>query len=411
MWTLRPTYLAAVSLLALPSLASYFAPADTRPKAKAAHVRQSKTRIQALLVGGGPDLEHNQVAIESNVRYLDRILPTDAKRRVLFADGDRTTKSVLYTDGKGKDTYRATQIEKIDGATKLPNIKTQFEELTEEVKATPKSPVLLYFTGHGSPDGTAEYQNNAYDMWGGQELKVHELAPMVQAIPSTHPVVLVMVECFSGAFGNVIFRNGRAENPLTDQPICGFFASIPQRMAAGCTPNVNEEDYKDFTGYFFAALSGMDRLGRPIKNADYNGDGKVGMDEAYAYTLIHDDSIDTPVCTSDVFLRKFVPSDDKHIFDVPYEDVRQWATPAQRAALDAMSEKCDLTGSDRLSRAYTRFLRMNPASETDRDVYLLRLVRLGKSTILAHTLRTGNDEALKQKFEALIALEHGNPFF
>ena len=92
-----------------------------------------------------------------------------------------------------------------------------------------------------------------------------------------------------------------------------------------------------------------------MTGADYNGDGRVGMDEAYCYTLIHDDSIDAPVCTSDVFLRRFVHSEDRELFQTSYKDARQWATAAQRAALNTLSDKLKLGGNSRLSAAYAQF--------------------------------------------------------
>ena len=142
-----------------------------------------------------------------------------------------------------------------------------------------------------------------------------------------------MVECFSGGFGNLLFQGGDPNGPVTDKDMCGFFASIPDREAAGCTPEVNEANYRDFTSYFFAALSGQDRLGRPVTGADYDHNGKVGMNEAFAYALIHDVSIDTPVCTSDVFLRRFVKTPDDVVFAIPYHDVLRVgrARPARRA--------------------------------------------------------------------------------
>ena len=50
-----------------------------------------------LIVGGGPDLQNNQVAIESNVRYVGSCC-----RRIrfdtLFADGNANHASVLYDE-------------------------------------------------------------------------------------------------------------------------------------------------------------------------------------------------------------------------------------------------------------------------------------------------------------------------
>src|SRR5205823_4254519 len=138
-----------------------------------------------------------------------------------------------------------------------------------------------------------------------------------------------MVQCFSGAFGNVIFTGGDPNASPVDRVIAGFFAATPDRMAAGCTPEVNEAEYHDFTSYFFAALSGRDRVGRTVRGVDYNHDGRVGMDEAYAYALAHDISIDTPTCTSDYFLRRMVTAVDTEVFQTGYARARAWATPAQ----------------------------------------------------------------------------------
>src|SRR5439155_20883779 len=181
---------------------------------------------------------------------------------------------------------------------------------------------------------------------------VRDLAAHVASLPPDVPVTLVMVQCFSGAFGNLVFQGGDPKAPPVERQIAGFFAAPAERMAAGCTPEVNEAEYRDFTSYFFAALCGRDRVGRRVTGADYNHDGRVGMDEAFAYSLAHDVSIDVPVCTSDVFLRRFVPGQDEEIFRTPYSQVRAWATPAQGAALDELSAALKLTGDARLGEAY-----------------------------------------------------------
>jgi hypothetical protein len=125
-------------------------------------------------------------------------------------------------------------------------------------------------------------------------------------------------------------------------------------VPAGCTSAVDEAEYKDFTSYFFAALTGQDRVGRRVTGADYNGDGRVGMDEAFCYTLIHDESIDVPVCTSDVFLRRFVPMEDMRVFRTPYSRIVEWASIPQRAALEALTSRLHLTGEDRAMTAYQK---------------------------------------------------------
>ena len=142
--------------------------------------------------------------------------------------------------------------------------------------------MLLYFTGHGSRARDGNLDNNDFDLWGEQEkLSVKDLAAQITKLPADVPVTLVMVQCFAGAFGNVIFTGGDPKAAPVNREIAGFFAATRERTAAGCTPELNEADYHDFTSYFFAALSGRDRVGRPVTGADYNGDGRVGMNEAF----------------------------------------------------------------------------------------------------------------------------------
>jgi hypothetical protein len=191
--------------------------------------------------------------------------------------------------------------------------------------------------------------------------------------------------------------------------ICGFFAAAAPRMAAGCTPSINEAGYQDFTGYFFGALTGVDRLGHKITGADYKHDGKVTMSEAYAYALIHDDSIDTPNCTSDTFLRRFVNVPLESSFDEPWSKVRAWATPAQDAALVELSKAVDLSGEDRPRQAFDKFKNIDQQSDGAYETHLIRFVRLIRSVVLAHSLRTYGDADLKRRFEELVKAEDSNP--
>jgi hypothetical protein len=333
---------------------------------------------RALLIGGGPSLKYNQAGIESNVRYVSRILPPDTLQTILFADGNPKRATVQYEKGSeaasqqqpnpGEDAfdalfevagdadsgldYRPPRLKKIDGPTRRASITSAFDQLSHELSDSDR-PLFLYFTGHGSASDSADPNNTHYELWGEDSpLTVRQLAAELQKIPTGAPVVLVMVQCFSGGFGNLLFEGGRPDAPLVKRDFAGFFAATPDRMSAGCTPSLNESEYKDFTSYFFSALSGQDRVGRKVSVADYNKDGRVGMDEAFDYSLVADESVDVPVSTSDVFLRRFVPADEDELFNVPYSQVLGWARPGQHAALEGLSRKLSLTGEDRLKSAY-----------------------------------------------------------
>lgn len=367
--------------------------------------------LRALLVGGGPTREYNQVGIESNVRYLRRLLPPSPRVVTLFADGNPQTPNVQYLDDQGKKRYRASSLTSLDGPSRQVSLDRIFGQLKQG-----HDPVLLYFTGHGTPDRAGNFTDNAYDLWSDEDLTVTKLSSYLDTLPSDTPVTLVMVQCFSGAFGNLLFENGDGQGAPAKRSLCGFFASLPDREAAGCTPEVNEADYHDFTSYFFAALSGQDRLGRVSTGADYNHDGRVGMNEAFDYTLLHDVSIDTPVCTSDVFLRRYVNTPNEDVFRTPYRTVRLWALPEQRAVLDGLSTQLGVQGEGRLATAYAHVIqRADSTGRSDNDAAeeqtarWIRLVRMGKSVVLAHTLQASPDAALKVRFATLKAAEALNP--
>ncbi len=389
---------------------------------------------RVLIVGGGPDLPNNQVAIESNVRYVGALLPRDAPRITLFADGDANSSSVLYDDSaanippgerifnllmRGNDSpeggsgrYRKPKLGvKLDGASKKPEIQKAFSQLSEASEDA-RRPVMLYFTGHGSRN-QKDLENNQYDLWGARDgFTVRDLSKEIARLPEETPVSIVMVQCFSGAFGNLIFENGDPKGEPISRDFAGFFATVKERVAAGCTSAVNEEDYHDFTSYFFAALTGRDRVGRKVTGADYNGDGRVGMDEAYCYTLIHDNSIDVPVCTSDVFLRRFVPLKDAELFHESYAMVMTWATPAQRAALEGLSATLKKQGEDRLEIAYERMVRETTAPNwrgTFRDATqkFNNLRKEGRSGLVGRwpdLQRTGTDAYRQARKEAVAQL-------
>jgi hypothetical protein len=345
------------------------------PLATQANAPVAASALRVLIIGGGPTKAANQVAIESNVRYIGRLLPPGTACTTLFADGDENSASVLYAedprllpvgerllrlllqDRDAPDTnpthYKKPNLETpLNGSIRRSSIQRAFTQIAQEPLREPPQTLFVYFTGHGSTN-RKDSENNVFDLWGDDQLSVRDLAKHIERLPEKMPVAVVMVSCHSGAFANLLHEGGNPEAPLTKRDIVGFFAAIKERVAAGCTSEVNEEEYRDFTSYFFAALTGRDRLGRRVTGADYNKDGRVGMDEAYYYTLANDRSIDVPVCTSDTFLRRYVPIPDADVFATRYSDVRRWATPAQRAALDALATYLNrVSGENRLAIAY-----------------------------------------------------------
>ncbi len=336
--------------------------------------------LYALIVGGGPDVESNAAQIEGHVHFVAEILPATAKRIVLFADGKPDHASVSYADlSPSADAKRALAVllndndagEPIltraprlgipmDGPSRLQDLHRSLTKLSTQAAKSP-APLLLYFAGHGTQDEKKE-EDTAYDMWDGDTLKVRAFAGEVARLPRNVPVVLVMAQCFSGAFADLLFRNGDPKGAFIDGNLAGFFSARKDREAAGCSYATEREDYQDFSSYFFGALCGHDRFGSAIKGADFDGDGTVSLHEAFCYALIHDRSADTPVCTSDVFLRRFALLPDATIFTTPFKEVWQAGTAAQRAVFDALSEQLGLAGEKRALAVFDRLTYSDPVA-------------------------------------------------
>ena len=362
---------------------------------------------RVLIVGGGPTKEYNQAAIESNVRYVARSLPKGSPLRVLFADGNAGSATVRYTPPSGgADRYRTPQLSRIDGSARPALVKKEILSLAYGGS----SPVLMYFTGHGSLAEDSKTDLSEFDLWGDDRITVPGLASATAAFSKTTPVVVLMVQCHAGGFADLLFPGGDPTKRPLDNRLCGFYASIEARPAAGCTPEIDEAEYKDFTGYFVAALTGRDRLGHRVSGADYDHDGRVGMDEAFCWAVVHDDSIDTPVCTSDEFLRRIVKLPDEDVFAKPYSTVLGWASLAQRAAIESLCATLKLKGEDRLVGAYEKYAQLDDEDDDLDDVRGFRLLRVVKSVVLGQAMRKNPDAGLRTRYQTLLKDEAANPF-
>jgi hypothetical protein len=217
--------------------------------------------------------------------------------------------------------------------------------------------LIIYVTAHGeSSDDRDNPYNTAISLWGNENLTVTEVVELLDQLPDGVSVVAIMVQCYTGGFARFIYNEADPDKGLSQQPRCGFFATVHDRVAAGCTPEVDEATYVEYSTYFWEALSGQTRTGSPIAVPDYDRDGGVSFDEAHAYTVHKADTIDLPLKTSGEFLSvesRF--ADDEHpqllADDAPYDVVRQLATPAERAILDSLSAQLDLQGNERIETA------------------------------------------------------------
>lgn len=393
---LRPLALFAAALVALPGLAE----------------------THLLVMGGGSRPSSNQVSLEKNVNYFYRVIKRlgldTAQRDIMFACGDDPGQAdvqyiatasddpqvmrlidMLVGPGKGQSKqYRAHDIGGGEIASSKPHIVKWFDEHADQLGQDDK--LLLYFTGHGGRGEKTNDQNTTLYLWPNHNIRMTDFTGELDKLDPQTPVVMVMVQCFSGGFANVIFNEGDPDKGLAEHNRCGFFAAVHSRPAAGCTAHVNEADYKEYSSYFWAALSGEDRLGVPVDRPDYDGDGKTSYLEAHAFALIYSDSTDLSMTTTDRLVRAIKiealspKTQDKQDAsegqgesekgdaeqaeseqaeseqtsakdtDPPhgllsqhsaYPDLLAVADPARRAVLEGLSERLNLTGDDRVAQA------------------------------------------------------------
>ena len=340
---------------------------------------ESHGETYILTIGGGYAPDGNQVSLEKNVQLFQRVLDAQAqpihRHDILFADGSDQKKDLQVIDpsalpkanrlmaeffGSTRDlglTYRNHAISKAKAASTPANLRLWFREVGVLMQSGDQ--LLIYVTAHGSPsDDRDDKYNTSIAMWNNSEMEMVEFAKLLDQLDPGVNVWMVMVQCYTGGFSHLIFREGDPSQGLSPQRRVGFFATVHDRPAAGCTPEVDESNYVEYSTFFWAAISGRDRLGNPIEKPDYNGDGRTSLEEAHAYTILNADTIDLPVKTSGEYLSeesKF--GDGKGSLlknDEPYSTVLSFASPVQSFVLEGLSDKLGLSGEERLVEAWEK---------------------------------------------------------
>ncbi len=302
-----------------------------------------------LTIGGGPRPDNNQVSLERNVLFHQEVLaarrPDRPAYELYFADGKSGNRDLQYRvpdftatcppagrilaevlgDAASMDLfYRAHALENPTGPSDPQVLRRRLRDLANELK--PGDRLFVYATAHGGPakkpddkekgadkdrgvekDRHSDPQtfNTSLYCWNTTSITASEFAEWLDCLDPEVSVMLVMVQCYSGGFAQTIFNGADAERGLAPHARFGFFAQVHDRPAAGCTPDIDQADYQEYSSFFWAALAGRTRSGAPITSADYDKDGAVSFAEAHAYAVLESDTIDVPVRTTDVLLRTF----------------------------------------------------------------------------------------------------------
>ncbi len=357
---------------------------EPRPAGRNAHF---------LTIGGGYSPSGNQVSLEKNVLYMKRMLAKhdlgDAPHAVYFADGSSSGRDLQYLDrgfkipkineylarfvGSTKglhNQYRTHGLE-TDGASKSALVAKWFDTQGKKLGAA-EDQLMVYFTGHGGRGEKKKPHNTVMYLWQDKNLRVSEFVQELDKLPAEVPVTVVMVQCYSGGFANIIFKEGDAAKGLADHTRAGFCATLHTRLAAGCTPDINEANYREYSTYFWEALFGETRLGKPVEQPDYDGDGATSYAEAHAYTILNSSTIDIPVKTSDAFLRHFSrtknPEKGKKVdglltAETPYPTLLAKAGVHEKVVMEGLSKELKIGGEHRGKAARDRAKKIEEAKK------------------------------------------------
>lgn len=299
-----------------------------------------------LTIGGGYDPHGNQVSLERNVYFFRQLLAeqrTDnPSHDIYFADGKDPHRDLQFRDpdfecstarhiaielfGKLDDidiSYRNHRVEGVRDATSPRLIRDRLRELGDQFQDNDR--LIVYATAHGGSGEDNTPFNTSIYTWNHRRFTAAEFSEWLNDLPESTPVVMVMVQCYAGGFARTIFNEANPNQGLARQLRAGFFAQVHDRPAAGCTPDVDEESYQEYSSFFWAAIAGHDRAGNKIALVDFDGDEATSFAEAHAYAVCESETVDIPVRTSDAFLDYY--STDGTTGESAYDQARKRDEP------------------------------------------------------------------------------------
>jgi Peptidase C13 family len=306
---------------------------------KLAQSKNLNTIPEFLVFAGGGAPRYNEIALEKNVLYFQRTLkqlgyqPSAAS--AYFANGNDGKATIRYIDNQGNQQFKVPNIPNLLGASTLENLESWFQKA---IANKLEKPIFFYFTGHGTTDHK-NLNNNSMVLWNEKFVTVQSFSQILDKLPEQNPVTVVMAQCYSGSFANIIYQGGNPKNPIALQTRCGFFATIKSLPSVGCTPSVNEADYKDYSSSFFAGLSGKNRIGKVVASADYDKDNKISYREAHAFAKVDEQSMDLPISTSENWLQEQLSDKDAELLlQKPIIEVVKTARLEQKYVVNSLAK-------------------------------------------------------------------------
>jgi hypothetical protein len=364
---------------------------------------QVKPAVEFLVIGGGGAPSNNEIALEKNLLYFQRSLrfmgyePKEAM--IFFANGNNGKATVRYIDKSRNEKFKPPAIPNLNGASTYDNLRRSLAANQSQKH------LFFYFTGHGSLN-RKDQNNNSMILWEENSMSVKQFSRILDQLPAQKSVVTVMSQCYAGSFANIIYRGGDPKKNIAIQSRCGFFATIKTLPSVGCTPEVNEADYKDYSSSFYAGLTGRSRTNKAVASADYDSNGKVSYKEAHAFAKIDDMTTDLPISTSEAWLQNQASEQNKYaIFSKPMDKLLVTASPDQRYVVNSLLKTFNIS-SDLSFRNSKYFLAKSKKMEPEvQQAFLTRLQMELINIGMEERIRTSQNQASINILKRLIKCE------
>ena len=305
------------------------------------------TGLRWLAIGGGATPEFNQVSIEQDLLLAQEVFGTGGAG--LFAGGPGShgvqvadpaprgdpllaeLAELFAPRGGRRATYHPTRLAPLAAATPANAL-----DLIRAALAEPGPPLLVYLAGHGERGEQPQF--GAISLWGQDILRVAQLAEVLDA--AQRPAQIVATSCFSGSFGELVFKKADPREGPAATIRCGLFAATAERESSGCDPNPDRAAQDGFGLHFLQALRGQDRTGAPLPREaiDFDGDGAISPLEAHARARIAGEGIDVPTTTSERWLRAVAPAKGR---------AAELRLPEEEAVIAGLAPALGLTGRER----------------------------------------------------------------
>src|SRR6185295_13844589 len=169
---------------------------------------------------------------EHAIYFADGI---DPRRDLQFEDPKfevpRVNELMARISGQTDDLflqYRSSKVPGVWGPANRKSLTDYFSKVAPKLREGDR--LFIYFTGHGGKGSPA--RNTTMALWGESDMPVREFMALLDKVSPKVEVVLVMVQCHSGGFADVIFEKAEAGPMLNSGRRCGFFATVPERTAA-----------------------------------------------------------------------------------------------------------------------------------------------------------------------------------